>query len=633
MRSKIKKVKLFNTFFENGKIIFSDNLNCIMGSRGTGKTTILEFLRFALNQPIIMDKSKQIQIDSLLDCNLLEGYIEVEIQTKDGLNYKIVRTRDGEPKIYNSENELIETNVNKLISCDFFGQGEIESIAVNSQEQLSRIIDHFEFDSIKNINDNIEKETMKLKSNGYEILKISEIINNYKDQISELNEVKSKLNNYKAQISEKEKDDFEKIDIQRIISRDISFEKDLIQNIKTWYNNIYLQIKEVDKLIDEFRSVLSKSPDYKETNLDKIQEIEIIFEESVQIFSEAINEFKGKLKGFKNKLGVVFDEISKKHDEQIRNYENFMMKYKDFKSQMETLLKIQKKYDDLMKIKFGLNKIKKSLSTLIEERLSIKSEILTLVKDRYNIRYKVIKNISEKLGDEIKIDLIKGALKNEFKIRLTNILFASNLRYSDLVEKITEFYSPEDFANIVRNNEVESITKLLSINRERLKKMFEFLNEDGGARLFDIETIVSEDKPIIKLKIREEGTFEDKYKESDKLSTGQKCTTILPIVLLKGDNPLFIDQPEDNLDNKFVYSVIVELIKEISKNKQLIFITHNPNIPVLGNSDYNVFLTSVDGKGYFLNQGSVDDVKDQIIEYLEGGEEAFKQRDKIYNLK
>jgi ABC-type lipoprotein export system ATPase subunit len=97
------------------------------------------------------------------------------------------------------------------------------------------------------------------------------------------------------------------------------------------------------------------------------------------------------------------------------------------------------------------------------------------------------------------------------------------------------------------------------------------------------------DKPIIELKDGQD------YKDSSQLSTGQKCTTILPILLLESENPLLVDQPEDNLDNAFIYETVVKSLREAKGKRQLIFVTHNPNIPVLGDSE-RVFVLRSTGR-------------------------------------
>ena len=105
---------------------------------------------------------------------------------------------------------------------------------------------------------------------------------------------------------------------------------------------------------------------------------------------------------------------------------------------------------------------------------------------------------------------------------------------------------------------------------------------------------------------------------------------VLPILLLDSENPLLVDQPEDNLDNRFIFGTIVDSIRKMKTRRQLIFTTHNPNIPVLGDAE-GVFVLSSDGpSGKLVGAGSVDQCKSHIITLLEGGEDAFRMRGERY---
>ena len=123
---------------------------------------------------------------------------------------------------------------------------------------------------------------------------------------------------------------------------------------------------------------------------------------------------------------------------------------------------------------------------------------------------------------------------------------------------------------------------------------------------------------------------EDDYRKTDELSMGQRCTTVLPIIFAVSNNPLIIDQPEDNLDNKYITNTIHEIIRKQKEKRQLIFITHNPNIPVLSDAETNIFLFYENRKSKIDGIGNIDEVKDKIVNLLEGGEEAFKKRIEIY---
>ena len=120
----------------------------------------------------------------------------------------------------------------------------------------------------------------------------------------------------------------------------------------------------------------------------------------------------------------------------------------------------------------------------------------------------------------------------------------------------------------------------------------------------------------------------------DELSTGQKATAVLLLLLLESDAPLIVDQPEDDLDNRFITDGIVPRMRDEKQRRQFVFSTHNANIPVLGDAELIVGLTASGEaeRGHARiapeHVGSIDDrqVRELVEEILEGGKEAFERR-------
>jgi ABC-type lipoprotein export system ATPase subunit len=170
----------------------------------------------------------------------------------------------------------------------------------------------------------------------------------------------------------------------------------------------------------------------------------------------------------------------------------------------------------------------------------------------------------------------------------------------------------------VRGRDTGALCDRAELNPEQADKVLAALATP--ALLYELEIVELLDLPRIELK---DG---DTYKDSLSLSTGQKCTAILPILLLDSENPLLVDQPEDNLDNRFIFEAVVDSIRKVKPRRQMIFVTHNPNIPVLGDAE-RVFVLDSDGaSAHKANEGTVDQCKADIVTLLEGGEDAFKAR-------
>ena len=92
-----------------------------------------------------------------------------------------------------------------------------------------------------------------------------------------------------------------------------------------------------------------------------------------------------------------------------------------------------------------------------------------------------------------------------------------------------------------------------------------------------------------------------------------------------------MDQPEDDLDNSFIFQVLVKNILKLKTDRQLIFVTHNANIPVLGDAEEIVVMhMDKPTKAAPARIGSLDDCKEDVLHLLEGGKEAFEHREQRY---
>ncbi len=124
----------------------------------------------------------------------------------------------------------------------------------------------------------------------------------------------------------------------------------------------------------------------------------------------------------------------------------------------------------------------------------------------------------------------------------------------------------------------------------------------------------------------------------ENLSTGQKATAVLLLLLLESDAPLVVDQPEDDLDNRFITEGVVPRMREEKQRRQFVFSTHNANIPVLGDAELIVGLSASGdaerGRAGIApeHMGTIDSkpVRELVEEILEGGKEAFEMRRRKY---
>lgn len=151
-------------------------------------------------------------------------------------------------------------------------------------------------------------------------------------------------------------------------------------------------------------------------------------------------------------------------------------------------------------------------------------------------------------------------------------------------------------------------------------------------QVLQLDEVVIDDQPQVLLNDRptDEQSIE---RPLHSLSPGQRCSAILPLLLLSGDCPLIIDQPEENLDNRLIRQVIVNILASMKLRRQVIIATHNPNLPVLGDAEQCVVLqASGRDRSRLIATGSLDSpkVSRYITDIMEGGREAFQYRQSIY---
>ena len=130
----------------------------------------------------------------------------------------------------------------------------------------------------------------------------------------------------------------------------------------------------------------------------------------------------------------------------------------------------------------------------------------------------------------------------------------------------------------------------------------------------------------VKVQFRESTTSE--WKVLAQGSPGQQTAALLSFVLGYGDEPILLDQPEDDLDSTLIYELLVSRIRETKLKRQVIVVTHNPNIVVHGDAEMVLSLESASGQSRIAFQGGLQEraVRDEICRVMEGGREAFESR-------
>ena len=264
------------------------------------------------------------------------------------------------------------------------------------------------------------------------------------------------------------------------------------------------------------------------------------------------------------------------------------------------------------------------IAELQRRRFEVFKELETLRSEQTKSRTEIANRINHDLRPEIKAEVIEAGTTGGYANLIAAELRGSGLHYNTLAPLLAARMSPLELVLAVESNAVQTVTEAAEITTERALNLIAHLRTRN---LADIIAAPVDDAVGLSLL---DGT---EYKGSDSLSIGQRCTVVLPLLLSGNGELLIIDQPEDHLDNAFITDTLVERLRERQTGDQFIMASHNANIPVLGEADCVVRLGSDGRRGFVQHVGRLADPATvrAITSVMEGGVEAFERRAKFYH--
>jgi hypothetical protein len=242
----------------------------------------------------------------------------------------------------------------------------------------------------------------------------------------------------------------------------------------------------------------------------------------------------------------------------------------------------------------------------------------------FEMRVNEAEAINREFGDVVLLAVKRAAHSKPFVNRLSDLLAGSRIRtQGNIAEELANNLTPSDLLEVIEDGDAQRLAALLGRDLGQVTRVITYLRDHPD--LYDLEGELFDDSLEITMFDR------GQPKTVEQLSEGQRATALLPLILRSSSCPLIVDQPEDDLDNSFIFQVLVKNILKLKHHRQLIFVTHNANIPVLGDAE-EIVVMHMDSptKAAPPRIGSLEERKDDILHLLEGGREAFEYREQRY---
>jgi DNA repair ATPase RecN len=612
--------------FLSGQVIqFSPNLNCIIGGRGTGKSTTFEAVRCLIGDG---DHSK------VVDSEVWPEELYLVWQDRAGQQHTLARPKGG-----GLENVDDRHSGPCNFDIDCFGQGEAARISIESQTNPLALLNYL--DKFIELKENKDAEELARE----QLLTLQTEIEKAQQQVDLIPQYERLLATTKQQLTALQKPEVkELIELHRQLATERELRTQIIEKLDVAKEDMgqyspKATIEEIRELADpgdlsvgavEFCAILDGAS---------------LFEAAIE---NADTQIKAGLTAFEKTVSsqiaswkVKEADAQKRVDEKRRELEalkvNFDMSY------------ISKLARDEASHQQSLTNLKAWKTILLEKR----KERARVLKERWAARDRIAAfrsafgrqastTLQEALSDlQVSLKYASSAYSPDAADQIIQTMgWKTNqqARASWLVEKLTI----PVLLDAIQRNDIEPILGLKTpegvdvFKRDEAETIVQRLAEQSVR--FALERSTLHDLPRLQVsgEISDgKGGVRRVVRDFSKLSLGQQQSILLALMLSSdSDRPLIIDQPEDNLDGEFIYKTLVPVLRRAKERRQVIIVTHNSNVAVLGDAEQVVVMKANNDHGQIFARGSIDNPETQAAAcaILEGAPEAFMRRAKMYGI-
>lgn len=582
--------------FDGQTIIFSRDLNTLIGIRGSGKSSVLEAVRYVLGLTAQMDKEyKESLVKNVFGSG---GKATLSVIDKHGKRYSVSRIFGERINVLDENgNDLNINPISLFDGVQYFGQKDLSSSADHENGLLEKLISGRIGQS-----SNLDSCVNELVRTVERLLDVSKI----PQQMTEVTTLQTELE-HKLSIFE-EKGVADKLKKQSGYATDTT-KLDAVKN-------------RIDAILRDIRNAFSKntvasnaldgySSDFNKDIFDDVSTVLSLIDAQLTQIGSCIAEIEKQCSSMEDIISCLkerTDSLADEFAEIKREIKDETLDVDSFVKMTTELQKTKEKLKQLSEEASSKSKIEASFTKATRER----NEVLLTTYNAYKAETERINQNQTELRIEITFkgdrEGFKSQLKNDFKG--TGI---SDTKYQAISDAFTDYAAIIEDWIICDGNKLKSIVTSSEYVKleDKLRDQYEELLRRQVENKVDIY-------------------YHGKLLRQH--SIGQRASALILFILTQDDNDMiFIDQPEDDLDNKVIYDEVITAIVQKKPYMQFIFATHNANIPVLGDSE-RVLVVEFQETKIDVAQGNIDldSTHKQIVDIMEGGKEAFEKRQLIY---
>jgi hypothetical protein len=611
----VQSVELVGGFLGGQKVTLCPDLNCLLGGTGSGKSLVLEAVRYALDQQVDAKAFPAIgeEVQSRLKVALGAGVVKLQV-TAGGQRYRIERpftaAGDAPPTVYQETGggwAEISAAPADLVTLAAFSQGEVLEYSRRPVGRMSLIDSGID---ISGAQARIASLNRQAAANGSKLIAARQRVESLREKARE----ESALAEQVRQLAD-------------------LFDTRVVRQQESW-------TKESGKLSKAANAVSAlKAPDVKAPKLPSLHDID----DNRDLFAQA----SSILQVLKNRLDAASTEITTALAEASQAIETvrsqWQTRYKDFQARLDAELEKVDGQSSLTSLRTHLGVLQEKLAeaeaasedlgseaipeleAFQTERKKLLDSLASVRRERRDQRRGRVAELNGKTAGFVRLDVPDHGDFEDYRRALDVIKVGSRVR-EDVLDAIARYTHPIRLARLMWQGQVNELADPgKGIDAASVARLYANIDEKNlWPQLLDLQLLDRPDVLTVRFKKPDDGT----YTPIENLAHGQRCTAILIILLADGDTPVIVDQPEDALHAPWIEEYLVDRLRALRGSRQYVFATRSPGIVVSGDAEQIITLRATAGQGELEASGSLErhDLNRLALYHLEGGPVPFSRR-------
>lgn len=605
-------------FLDGTEVRLNPNLNVLIGGRGTGKSTIVESVRYALGVEPVGEQA--LQSHQGIVRQVLRNGTKVSVGVRchrpiqrDYLIERIVPhrpiVRDGEGHVSNLRPEEI------LPGIEVYGQHEISELT-RSPEKLTRLLDRFVVPD-RSLSDRKNRIRQELAKSRRTTLDVRAELDHVEETLATLPGLEETLEQFREA----------GLEVQLRERSLLVREERVLDLVPERLESFHRQVNAIRHELPIDRAFISAAALSDLPGKDILGGLNQILERLGSDIEEAVQRLIGALERADASILELRTRWGNRAETVQAAYQKILRAIDKAAVEAEEFIDLQRRIEELRPLRERRALLENLERSHLERRRQLLADWQDLQAEEFRRLDRAARKVTKALDQRVQVDVVAAGDREPF-YRLIRAQIGGRLAETVASLAASPEFSPSVFVDTCRAGS-DAIEETFEVPRGQAQRLADAPVET----LMEIEEL--ELPPAATIRLNTATALESPvWQALNDLSMGQKATAVLLLLLLESDSPLIVDQPEDDLDNRFITEGIIPKMRSEKQRRQFVFSTHNANIPVLGDAELILGLTASgeagSGNARIASEhvGSIDagPVRELVEELLEGGKDAFETR-------